>query len=94
MLDYHQVVYNQLEKRTEKFINTKQENMVLQNQDSKIPKSTITTLQPTRSGRKWPMLKTFPKIGPQKAYELRRTPDLRTNKYNMCEYQNAYNGKA
>jgi len=40
------------------------------------------------------MLKTFPKIGPQKAYELRRTPDLRTNKYNMCEYQNAYNGKA
>ena len=84
MLDYHQVVYNQLEKRTEKFINTKQENMVLQNQDSKIPKSTITTLQPTRSGRKWPMLNTFPKSGPQKAYELRRTPDLRINKYNMC----------
>ena len=29
------------------------------------------------------MLKTFLESDPQKAYELRRTPDLRTNKYNV-----------
>ena len=50
MLDYHQVVYNQLEKRIEKFINTKQENMVLQNQTPKYQKALSPLCNPPDRG--------------------------------------------